>query len=705
LLTLFAVIACSAGLALTALTLHRMRGEPPWRAALVGILRAAALLALTVAVANPVSLRTTLVHVPQEVLLAVDDSASMALPHGEGGPSRLSAALDAGNKLVGLLAGLETPPTITWIEGAGGGNTLTHPAVLKPHRQQTDLRDTLRSAAAGYPEAHVVLLSDGADTTGARGEQIARAPTTAGLSVSAVGFGRTAPSPDINVQAISAPRRTRANSRFDFGATVLAHGYADRAIGADLLRDGRVIRQMTFAAGQVARGAKVSLSAPEPGRYRYTLRVTPRPGELSEANNSRSMLLQVVPDKLKVLLVAGAPSVEYAFLKRFLLGDADLKVRCAVRKAKPAVFWRDDDRHEKAGLSSLVRARGLNAMILLDVPGPALATVADSIASFVRAGGGLGVVAGSQSSTFGPLADLLPAQMGPAGYLDELVHPRPAGAGDALSRTLADIAIPLEGLRPWRGRRTLDTPRPDAATVLSAQSSPLLVTRRVGRGRALLLATDSTHRWAFGPSPTQAGKKAYADLWGVLVDWLTQLRDDRPVVAQLDREQYEQGAIARLVAQVTDGEAQPVNGATLVAKVSAADQQAHRVRCHPVADAPGRYEAMIPAQRTGSLSVQVEASRGGKRLGADKVEATVVPPLDELARGRANPALLRSLADEGNGTYVAGGQQAHLVRTINAEPARVQRSVCRPMVRRPWLWVIIIAVWALDWSLRRRWTL
>ncbi len=240
------------------------------------------------------------------------------------------------------------------------------------------------------------------------------------------------------------------------------------------------------------------------------------------------------------------------------------------------------------------------------------------------------------------------------------------------------------------------------------------------------------------------------------MDWLTEVRDDRPVVAEFDQESYSSGVPARLLVQVADRNGQPVDGASVEASLTIEGETArvravlekgavghgvsrrvrrgpvqgvspapwgpvahdatphghgssvyqHNLRCAPTAGVPGRYEAAIATDQPGELTATVTVRVNGKRLGSDEAKADVEPAVTELLASRPSPELLSAIAEASGGRAVRA-EQANGLAEIAAVKATVverpsRRLPTRLPTREPWVLIALVILWTLDWGLRRR---
>lgn len=677
-----------------------LRGQLAARVAALSCLRAAALCALAWALIGPTTESNEDAPVRLGIGFVLDGSRSMSLPEGARA-NRLEATMQAAEKLQGAARAADGQARVQWFSAGESAQEVAGPREVRAAERRTDLAGCVRDLVASSAVASAALFSDGDDTEGARVGPIARLARTGQVILAGIPVGAAAVARDIAVDRLIAPRRVREHSEFELKATIRAPGYEGEALTTELSRDGAPLQRISLAIGKTVRTVTARVRAAAPGRYRYALKVPPRAHELSAANNSRSVLVEVVPDKPAVLVIAGEPSVEYAFLKRFLLSDASLEPRLYVRKS-PQGFWLDGEPPAPAELPSPDAGR-TRAVILMDAPPQLAAGLAGKLTRFVREGGGLAVLGGA-SGLGGPgLAGVLPVQPGGAEFVDEGIRPQLASGADRLTGALRAAAIPFGGLPSWRGRNVVTGVKGGASAALLSGGAPVLASWEVGKGRTLVLATDGTHRWVFSPDAGERERRALDGFWGALLDWLCETRDDRPVTAEFDRDTYSQDMPARLVVQVREPDARPVTGAVVVAEVRTPRGQPQRLICSPSPTEAGRYETALATENVGSLRVGVTATAQGKRLGTCEAEVNVVEALAELGTGEPHPELLTALGRAAGGGTASARAPESLAAGLTLPASSQQRMVWRCPARGWWMLLALVVLWSLDWSLRRRW--
>lgn len=275
----------------------------------------------------------------------------------------------------------------------------------------------------------------------------------------------------------------------------------------------------------IGRPVEIPFELDHGGRNLVRLEVAPAPGELSHANNSALIDVNGVRDRLRVLLVSGAPHVGERTWRNLLKSDSAVDL-------VHFTILRPPEKHDGVPVDELsliafptrelfidkidefdliifdrYRLRGILPNIYLD-----------NVRRYVEDGGAVLVTAGpdfasAASLARSPLGDVLP--MRPTGrVIEKGFRPRVTELGrrhpvtEALE-ALAPARPRADGAPGWgRWFRQIEIAPADrqaspaagaAQTVMSGvDDKPLLVLQRVGKGRVALLASDHAWLWHRG---------------------------------------------------------------------------------------------------------------------------------------------------------------------------------------------------------------
>lgn len=714
LLGLLSAVIVAAGAALWLTRRRLAEASPPRRAAIL-LLRAASVACLLMMLANPIARRTRLEHPAPRVIVLVDRSASMGQKDGPGGAARAAWArgqLAPGGALKAALEGSET----RGYEFAERAQEAQLPPNAAAEGAATDLDRALRtgieSDPAQPPDA-VILLSDGAANRGPDREATVRWLARQRVPVFCIGVGSPGRPPDAWIARVEAPKTVRAGAECAIEVSVGSRGLDGKAVALKLSAPGLPSVESTAPLGPGTRGRlSLRLRPTQPGLYRCQVALAPVPGEWTAGNNRRTFFLRVEPGEPRLLLLAGSPSRELKFILRALEGMDDLKLTSLVRKTGGG--FSEVGGSAAGGRPPTGRALDAYAAVVLqDVPAGSL-TGAEitELARFVgERGGGLGVLGGSEAlGGYGPgsLAPLLGVRIeGSSSYSTVPVKATEA-AGSGELPPVQDIER-HEDFPGWTAMPLLGGANGGAALragasapLVTDQGGPLLVVQRYGSGRTLCLLTGGTYRWVLSRDATEASRRGHGAFWRGVAAWLTTPPNRTPVALETDRDVYEAGQTARLIAQVTDAGFRPLSGAQVVVTAEGTGGR-REVPLAEVAGAPGRYEGGLAPERTGSVRLTATARHQGGVVGSDAREVEVEAAPLELAEPAQDVAFLRSIAEASGGAYLDAGEAHRLPRSLRLSSRERQVAVHVAWARSVWMLAALLALLTADWLLRRWW--
>lgn len=205
----------------------------------------------------------------------------------------------------------------------------------------------------------------------------------------------------------------------------------------------------------------------------------------------------------------------------------------------------------------------------------------------------------------------------------------------------------LEDLRLPALRGYVATAPKPASTLhlISPQEDPILASWQFGLGRAIAFTSDAAPRWA-------VEWMAWRDLgrfWSRLVRWV--MRDDGGSIA-LTLEHHPRGA--GLIVDAFTPAGVPIDGLDVQARI--AGPSARLAPVQALQSAPGRYEATIALDRSGTYAVTVAAR--GRGFGAVRTTGLVIPYSPELKDLTTDRGTLVRIADATGGKVIEDPRDA-----------------------------------------------
>ncbi|MFK4823652.1 hypothetical protein ACI0FM_02460 [Paenochrobactrum sp. BZR 588] len=479
-------------------------------------LRLLALVALGLALANPVIIDENREPLKSTIAVVVDRSQSQELD------KRKQDTDEALKALTGYLAGLPQFDVRVVEAGAVDDNN---------DGNETRLFSSLSNALRDVPPSRIggaIMLTDG---------QVHDIPADA----QALGFNAPVHSlitgkPDEFDRRIAfnkAPRFGISGKPLQMSFTVTDQGKLpaqDTITNVKIRINGKEVSQQQARIGEET---SLTIELPHAGANIIELSTDVLDGEVTGINNQAVAVVDAIRENLRVLLVSGEPHSGERTWRNLLKSDTAVDLvhftilrppekqdGTPIEELSLIVFPTRELFVDKVNDFDLIifdRYQHLDVLPLLYY---------DFIAQYVENGGALLVAAGPEYAGYSsiartPLYSVLPAL--PTGEVTEKAfYPRLTDAGKRHPVTRGLEGSDQEPPQWSRWFRSIDINTPQGEVVMSGpDNKPLLVLSRVGKGRVGTLLSDQGWLWARGFE----GGGPYAPLYRRIAHWLMQEPD------------------------------------------------------------------------------------------------------------------------------------------------------------------------------------
>ncbi len=630
------------------------------------------------------------------------------------------------------------------------------PALIA-NKRETDIWQGLRQTLGDSSRlSAIVLASDGQHNGSEDPMELARKAGQMRIPIFTIGVGDPSRPRNLSVNKLFVRDKAPVGEPFEIEADLYAEDISDPTVTVQLMEHevnsetgevaetGSLVEtvdvEVPMSGGRIR--ADFQRTVQRPGAYAYTVAIQEVDGESETADNSRtSRQVQVVDEKVKVLLIAGAPTWEYRMLQRLLQRDSNIILSCWLQTM-------DQDRPQEGNepigeLPRTLEELGQYNVVMMIDPDPDEFDLEwiETLKRFCkRNAGGLFYMAGPKFTNMfvtlnrlSGIRDVLPVRFGDAEFIDtsqvlaSTTNSRPGkmlvvnhNIDHPVMAFVSDIEENrrLWGLMPaiYWSFPTL-SPKPTSQVLMERGdqinvegNQPLLVAGRYGAGNVLYMGFNGTWRWR------RVGLRAqYFDrFWIQVVNYLVETRSlqgKRRGFIDTERNEYELSQEVIFTARILDERFEELMLPTVPAQIQSEDGRVRNIRLKLLPGQSGQYEATFVPPATGTFRVNVLLDTDDDESAIEPVSFVVKPPSVESRAYWLNEKLLRDIADASGGQYFTLDQLDQLQAAVpNVESATEYNSPPEPIwdINERLRYIAFLLPFLLltvEWAVRKRYKL
>ena len=710
-----------------------------WRTLLIA-LRSLGIAALLFAIFQPIFSTSTTDIVRPESALVIDRSMSMQLPEvghvpTPGAQTREQAIAQSVHSIMTpeQLRGPKHLPIYTVGEKTEAFGGIIDS--VQPTASVTDLSSifpVIRDARRTHNTEALILYTDGAFTAG---ENPIYPAEQLGIPLYIVGVGDSTEPRDVGVSDLFTNEVAQVGMTQPVDITVHYGGVKPgEHVLVELFEEQAKLGEQTLELKQSTGDLAVSFPyKPEhEGIQKLTARVSKIEGEASDKNNVRQAFVKVLRNKFKVVLFAGAPSSDVAFVKQYFENNPTYELKTYIQKKGAEYYEGNPDRTVLA-----------NTDLVILVGFPISATSDESIAIvrdlLTKGGKSLLFIPSRQIdyTKLSALGDALPFRVDPrTASQNELktgMQLTPAAKDNPILHIPAgeQSDVQWQDLAPLFRTETHFESRPESHVLADAAVSgvnlgdPVLITRQLGTSRQIALTSYGIWQWrltSFGREQafrSQIRTKDTTSAFSALdiflsnsIRWLTTQEENKRVRIEPTRKFYQAGERIDFTGQVYDESYLPVERADVTARITSIAGKPATALSKPIdlvlLDAGnGRYTAQLPqGLAEGDYAYTGTASKDGRTIGTDQGRFSVGEFNIEFAETRMRSDILRELAARTGGKFYTPQTASTLMKDLLANPRFQPKEIANTHDYEIWnswpLLVLAILLFALEWFFRKR---
>ena len=442
---------------------------------------------------------------------------------------------------------------------------------------------------------------------------------------------------------------------------------------------------------------------------------------------SREITVPVIRQKYRIMYLAGRPSYEYSFLRRFIKKDPrrELVSFVILRNPQNPVFIPDNQLSLIPFPAQNIFLRDISQFDLFILENFSAQkfnfppVYLESLANYVKKGGALLVLGGQNAFSAGgykntPLEEALPVALSSQipDFVSRIFTPRPVSFKHPLINLYSDPAVSKavwETLPQLKGFGLFSALKPDSTPVLihpsekmpSGSPLPILAVRKFGRGRVMVISSDSLWRWKLQNAQKAQGRNFYDRFWSRVIEYLTGTLSLSHVRFSPIPDEIVPVEPAHFFFSVFDSDFSPLPEGQAALSLLWTKPDGKTQNLKPQMVKPGYFRVSLTGIPAGINILKVSAYRNSRLLGSDSLSFSWSPGKNYSPVRRS---VLKSVSlNSGGKFFELGKTSANNLLSLLPPPKRryqINRRA-RPFASPFWL-ALSCAILILEWTLRRR---
>ena len=547
--------------------------------------------------------------------------------------------------------------------------------------------------------ASITIISDGVITQGSTPIYSAE---KIGVPVFTVGIGDSSKKNDIEIKNVINNEFIYSETPTTILATILNKGFAGKTTQISLYENSQLVEQKSVTLDQSGvNSVSFDYTPKQSGEKKLSIRINSIQGESNSLNNQKVFYVDVLSNKINVLLIAGSPSSDLTFIKNTLTSDNNMRVN-TLTQITPGNFL-EANANAKLDSADIIYLLGFPTNSTSEDFLNRLANKLENKSTpfFLLLSGDVDIRKLNKINNFLPvsvsLIDKNYLSVQPDIQIAEIDNPIVQNNSGSEWNNLPPINQPIVTL----------SVKPESKVISKVKinnqprNNPLVVSRNFGSKRSVVLIGKDIWKWKL-----QTANKNLNLFDNFIISstrWLNAPDDQKKVRIKTSKKIYSSGEVVEFSAQVYDESFNPVNEAEVKVKITGQIEKEEIVLNSIGA---GLYEGTVSLNKNGDYNFSGSALLNNKSLGSDNGSFNIGDIDIEMTDTRMNYEFLNQLSNQTNGSFFLPTEINSLIAKLNeinktATKEKLSTSDIR-LWSDEWLLIIVILLFALEWFLRKR---
>ena len=670
----------------------------PYKKVLLVTLRVLALLILCLILFEPILNLSKKLTLEPGNLVFIDNSRSITI---DDGTDRITKV----QKILNDFSAYSSESNLTFYEF---GNSVKDVSVdsleeMKFSDGSTNLQDIFNYVKSSDKNiASVTLITDGVITAGSNPYYDA---VNLGIPVFTIGIGDTTQRKDIELKKVLHNDFIYAETPTSIIATISNKGFAGESVTASLYENNKFISQQTVILSNAGiQNISFDYKAQTSGEKKLSIVISNSEGEFTTANNKQVFYVNVLSNKIKVMLLSSSPNADLTFIRNSLKRDESIEINSIVQLSRNK--FQDKLNYQTLDSADVLFLIGfpsdatpeelLNRVIskIKDKKTPYFLTLSAgvSINKLSNLGNDLPFIFSQNLSGFREVQPyILPEQLNNPIFI--AVEKNPSVTWDNLPPVLQPNAI----FSPRIESKTLAQINLNNNVV----KSPLILSNNFSGKRSIAVLAKDIWKWKLQVAPK--GLDLFDSFIVNSLRWLHASEDQKLVKIKTSKKSYSQGERIEFTGEVFDESLNPISNAGVRVTITS---QNNKYETDMQNVGPGLYEGSIVINEADDYNYSAEVTTNSRIMGKDNGSFNVGEIDIEFINPVMNYPLLNLIANETGGEFYFPDDYSPLLNKlkelkINSSKEKVVTSEIT-LWSDTWMLIIAVLLFSLEWFIRKR---
>lgn len=533
------------------------------------------------------------------------------------------------------------------------------------------------------------------------------------IPVYVVGVGDTSLQKDVMITKVHTNKITYMGSKIPVEVNLRWFGIRNNKVELILSDDKNTITRdiIELNESEYERRIEFTYEAKHIGTRKLNVSVTPLEGELTEKNNFKDIYIDVLKSKIKILIIAGAPSPDVSTIFRVLSENQNYSVFNFVQKNIDEFYtFFQDGKKEIRYSENLIDT--MDCVVLINYP--THVTKTDGIVKILNKIQDKKIpvlIILGKNVDYSKLRNLDPIlpftwtnYSASETFVFTVLNEKASYSillGKDITKESFNYLPPIfKQLIQYRSKvesNVLASAREQ--TILL--NEPLFVSRNINRQKSFSILGYGLWRWKLLTQSTD-NERFLDNLLTNIINWLTVFDDKKKVRISPIKQNFTTVDKIEFTAEVYNDQFYPIDNASLKVNITSNGNK-YEMLMKNIGN--GRYEASIENLKAGDYLYSGIAEINGLKVGEDSGKFSIGNINIEYLDTRMNINLLKQLADRSGGIYFEVESIDKLVSNLSKAKFKVEE---RSIVKDIKLWTeellggLLIILFVVEWYIRKR---